>query len=97
MATYVSLINFTEKGVREIADTVKRADAFKKLAKKLGATVKDLVWTQGKYDIVAIIEAPDEATVSALFLSVAKLGNIRSQTLHAFTAAEMEKVLEKVA
>jgi uncharacterized protein with GYD domain len=97
MATYVSLVNFTEKGVREIADTVKRSDAFKKLAKKVGATVKELVWTQGKYDIVAIIEAPDDATASALFLSVARLGNIRSQTLRAFTAAEMEKVLEKVA
>jgi uncharacterized protein with GYD domain len=97
MATYISLVNFTEKGVREISDTVKRADAFKKLAKKLGATVKELVWTQGQYDIVSIIEAPDDAAASALFLSAAKLGNIRSQTLRAFTAAEMEKVLEKVA
>ena len=97
MATYISLVNFTEKGIREISDTVKRADAFKKLAKKLGATVKELVWTQGMYDIVAIIDAPDDATASALSLSVAKLGNIRSQTLHAFTAAEMEKILEKVA
>ena len=97
MATYISLVNFTEKGVREISDTVKRADAFKKLAKKLGATVKELVWTQGKYDIVAIIDAPDDATASALSLSVAKLGNIRSQTLRAFSAAEMEKILEKMA
>jgi uncharacterized protein with GYD domain len=97
MATYISLVNFTEKGVREINDTVKRSDAFKKLAKKLGATVKELLWTQGKYDIISIIEAPDDATASAIFLSVAKLGNIRSQTLRAFTAAEMEKVLEKVA
>ena len=96
MATYVSLVNLTEKGAREINDTVKRADAFKTLAKKLGATVKELVWTQGKYDIVAIVEAPDDATASAVFLSAAKLGNIRSQTLRAFTAAEMEKILEKV-
>ena len=97
MATYISLGNFTEKGARELGDTVKRADGFKKLAKKLGATVKELVWTQGKYDIVAIIEAPDDATAAAVFLNVAKLGNVRGQTLRAFTAAEMEKILEKVA
>jgi uncharacterized protein with GYD domain len=97
MATYISLVNLTEKGVREINDTVKRGDAFKKLAKKLGAIVKELVWTQGKYDIVAIVEAPDDATAAAVFLSAAKLGNIRGETLRAFTAAEMEKILEKVA
>jgi uncharacterized protein with GYD domain len=97
MGAYVSLVNFTEKGVREVADTVKRAEAFKKATKKLGATVKEVVWTLGQYDIVAIIEAPDEATATAALLSAAKLGNIRSQTLRAFTASEMEKILEKVA
>jgi len=96
MATYVSLVNFTEKGLHEVKDTVKRAEAFKALAKKLGANVKEIVWTQGAYDLVTIIDAPDAATASALMLSVSKLGNVRGQTLHGFTAAEMEKIIDKV-
>jgi uncharacterized protein with GYD domain len=97
MPTYVSLVNFTEKGLHDVKETVHRAEAFKALAKKLGANVKELVWTQGAHDIVAILEAPDAATVSAVMLSVSKLGNVRSQTLQGFTAAEMEKILDKLA
>jgi uncharacterized protein with GYD domain len=96
MATYVSLVNFTEKGLHDVKETVKRAEGFKALAKKLGANVKEIIWTQGAYDIVAIIEAPDSVTASAVMLSVSKLGNVRGQTLHGFTAAEMEKILDKV-
>ena len=97
MTTYVSLGNFTEKGLHDIKDTVKRSEAFRNLAKSVGATVKEIFWTHGAYDIVSIIEAPDDATASALALSVAKLGNIRAQTLRGFTAAEMEKILQKLA
>jgi len=96
MTTYVRLVNFTEKGLHEVKDTVKRAEAFKSLAKKHGATVKEMVWTHGPYDMVTIIDAPDDTTASALSLSDAKLGYKRVQTLRAFTAAEMEKILEKV-
>jgi uncharacterized protein with GYD domain len=58
MPTYIVLANFTEQGIRNIKDSPKRADAFKDTAKKAGATVKDLFWTLGQYDIVAIVEAP---------------------------------------
>ena len=97
MATYLSLLNFTDKGIREVKDTLKRTDAFKKMAKDHKVSVKEALWLQGQYDIATIIEAPDEATATALLLSVAKLGNVRSQTLRAFTAAELENILGKVA
>jgi uncharacterized protein with GYD domain len=97
MPTYVSLANFTEQGMKTIKDTTKRAEAFKKAAKEAGVTVKELVWTQGQYDMVSIIEGPDEIVMSAMALSVAKMGNVRGQTLRAFTAAEMDKILAKVS
>src|ERR1700722_7973081 len=97
MSTYVVLSSFTEKGVSTIKDTTKRAEDFKKAAKKAGVTVKELLWTQGQYDLVTVIEAQDESAAMALGLNVAKLGNLRSETLRAFTAVEMEKILEKVA
>jgi uncharacterized protein with GYD domain len=96
MPTYVTLSNFTEQGMKNIKDTAKRAEAFKKAAKEAGITIKELLWTQGQYDVVTVLEAPDEITASALALSVGKLGNITGRTLRAFTAAEMEKILQKV-
>ena len=95
MAIYVRLVNFTEKGFHEIKDTVKRAEAFKVLAGKHGVTVKDIIWTEGEYDMVTIIDAPDDTAASALALSEAKLGHKRVQTLRGFTAPEMRKILEK--
>jgi len=67
------------------------------MAKKSGATVKDVFWTLGQYDAVAIVEAPDDVSATALGLSVAKLGNVRTQTLRAFSAAEMKNILGKVS
>ena len=97
MPTYIVLANFTEQGMRNIHDSPKRADAFKDAAKKLGATVKDMYWTLGQYDIVAIVEAPDEVTMTALGLSTGKLGNVRTQTLRAFAPADMKNILGKVS
>lgn len=96
MATYVMLANFTEQGIRNVKDSVKRAEAFKEIAKGAGVTVKDIHWTLGAYDIVVTAEAADEAAVTALGLSLAKAGNVRTQTLRAFTAKEMSAILGKV-
>lgn len=96
MATYVVLVNFTDQGIRNVKDTRKRAEAFKEIAKKLGVTVKDVYWTLGQYDVVTILEAPDAATVTALNLSVAALGNVRTQTLAAFSAIEIGGILDKM-
>jgi uncharacterized protein with GYD domain len=66
------------------------------MAKKCGATVKDLYWAQGQYDIVTILEAPDDLSATALSLSVGALGNIRTQTLRAFSAADMQGIIGKM-
>jgi uncharacterized protein with GYD domain len=97
MATYVTLANFTDQGIRNVKESPRRVEAFKNAAKQFGCTVKDVLWTQGQYDFVVTFEAPDDAMASALILSVSKLGNVTGQTLRAYTAAEMEKILEKVA
>jgi uncharacterized protein with GYD domain len=97
MATYVTLYNFTEQGLKNIKDSVKRTEAAKKAAAANGMTVKEVLWLQGPYDIVVISEASDETKANAFALSTLKVGNVRGQTLRAFTAAEMEKILEQVA
>jgi uncharacterized protein with GYD domain len=96
MPTYVTLSNFTHQGMVNIKDTTKRAEAFKNLAIQLGCTVREIYWTQGQYDAVMILDAPDDAAVTALAMSVGKLGNIRTNTLRAFTAAELAPILDKL-
>ena len=97
MPTYVTLASFTEQGIRNAKDTLKRADAFKEMAKKHGVTVKDIYWTQGRYDIVTITEASDDISATALSLSIGALGNIRTETLRAFSASDMETIIGKMA
>ena len=97
MATYVVLANFTDQGVRNAKDSPKRGEAFKEMAKKHGATVKEMFWTQGSYDMVTIVEAPDDASFTALALSLGALGNVRTQSLRAFSAAEMKAIVGKMA
>ena len=96
MAIYIVLSNFTDQGIKAVKDTTKRAEAFRTLAKQNGVTIKDLYWTLGSYDVVAIMDAPDEMTVTALELSLAKAGNVRTQTMRGFSADEMGKILERV-
>jgi len=96
MATYIVLGQFTDQGIRNVRESTKRAEAFKELAKRAGATVKDVYWTLGAYDIVTIVEAPDDAAVTALLLSVGTLGNVRTQSLRAFSADEMGRILSKL-
>ena len=97
MATYIALLDYTEQGIRNIQESPKRADAFGDLAAGLGCTIKDLFWTSGAHDGVLILEAPDDETVSALFLSLGKTGNVRTQTLRAYGRAEMEGIIAKMS
>ena len=96
MATYCVLGSFTEQGVRNAKDSPKRADAFKARAKKSGVNVQEVYWAQGQYDIVAILEAADDLAVTSVALSVGALGNVRTQTLRLFSAADMKKIIEKM-
>jgi uncharacterized protein with GYD domain len=96
MATFIVLGNFTDQGIRNVKETTKRAETFKAAAKKAGANVKELYWTMGQYDLVTVVEAPDEETATSLLLSAGALGNIRSQTLRGFSAEEMGKIIGKM-
>ena len=96
MPTFVVLAHFTDQGIRAASESPKRADAFKAMAKKVGATVKEFLWTLGSYDMVTIIEAPDVEAITALSLSIGKLGNVRTLTLRAFNEAEMKGIVKKV-
>jgi uncharacterized protein with GYD domain len=96
MATYVVLSKFTDQGIRSAKDSPKRAEAFRRMAETFGASVKELFWTQRRYDIVAIIEAPDEISATALNLSIGALGNVRTESLRAFSAAEMLTIANKM-
>jgi uncharacterized protein with GYD domain len=95
MATYVTLIKFTEQGVKHFKDTCKRAADFKASAKKLGIEVKDQYWCLGAFDGVIVFEAPDDEIATAAMLSLSALHNVSTQTMRSFTAAEMGKVLAK--
>ena len=96
MVTYIVLATFTDQGIKNVKDSPKRAEAFKQMAKTFGATVKDIFWTQGRYDIVTVIEAPDEFSATALNLSLSALGNIRIESLRAFSAADMATIVGKM-
>ena len=96
MATYIMLASFTDQGIRNVKDTTKRADAFRELAKGSGATIKDIYWTLGQFDIVAIADAPDETVMTALGLALGKSGNVRTQTMRAFSQTDMGAILAKV-
>jgi uncharacterized protein with GYD domain len=96
MQTYILLVNFTDQGMRNIKDTVSRAHAFEAMAKKSGANLKVLCWTIGRYDVVAVFEAPDDESATALSFSASSLGNTRAEILRAFSFEEMGKILAKM-
>jgi uncharacterized protein with GYD domain len=97
MATYIVLNTFTEQGIRSVKDTVSRADAVRDMARKFGVTVKDIYWTLGEYDVVALFEANDDASMTAFSLALGAQGNVRTQMLRALNREEMRGVLAKMA
>jgi uncharacterized protein with GYD domain len=96
VATYIALVNFTDQGVRHIRQTTERGKALVKAASNLGIRIKDIHWTLGAFDAVFTAESPDDETITAFTLSIASLGNIRTQTLRAFSADEMNRILDKI-
>lgn len=96
MASYILLANYSEQGLKSIKDTVKRTQAGRELAKKAGITMQASYWTLGQYDVVAMFEAADDESMTAFALSIAKLGNVKTQTLRAFSAKEMTAILGKM-
>jgi len=97
MATYVTLIKFTEQGAKSSKDTCKRAAEFKANVRKLGVEVKEQYWCMGTYDGVIIFDAPDDETATAGMLSLSSANNVTTQTMRSFTAAEMGKILGRAS
>jgi uncharacterized protein with GYD domain len=81
METYVMLLNFTDQGIRNVNDIALRVETVRELAKSLSVTVKNIFWTLGQYDMIAIVDARDEISATALTLSIGKAGTKRTQTL----------------
>jgi uncharacterized protein with GYD domain len=96
MAMYVSLLQFTEQGIRNVKDTIKRSAAATADAEKMGLKVTDAFWTMGAYDVVLLLDAPNEAAMTAFTLKLGSLGNVKTQTMRAFSRKEMEAILAKV-
>ena len=95
MATFVSLVNWTDQGIKSFRDSGKRADAFAEAVQQKGGSVKAIYWTLGEYDIVAITEAPDAETATAVLLQVGSLGNTRTTTLEAFDRDAFDRIVAK--
>jgi len=95
MATYITLLQFTDQGVRNVKDTTKRAASAAEIAAQMGVKFTDLFWTLGQHDLAILAEAPDDETMTAVMLKIAALGNVKSQTMRAFRAKEMESILKR--
>ena len=93
MSTYVWLVNWTDLGIRSVKETTKRAKAFKENAEKMGVTIKEIFWTIGRYDLVLVINAPNDETIRLLALGLGMGGNARTETLKAISAQEMDQIL----
>ncbi len=96
MATYIVLFNFTDQGIRNVKQSPERGKAAIAAGEKLGIKTKDIYWTMGAYDLVAIVDAPNDEAMTTRALSMSSQGNVRTQTMRAYSADEMEKILANV-
>ena len=96
MPHYVCLVTFTQEGLKNLKSTTKRAKAFSEKLENKGIKILNTFWTVGRYDLVHIIEAPDDESAASLAFSMGALGNFRTETLKAFDIDEMEKILDTV-
>lgn len=93
MATYIILFRFTQQGIKNIKESPDRVDAAKQTFRAMGAEVKEFYSVMGKYDTVLVVEAPDDETIAKLTLAIGSLGNVRTETLRAFTEDEYRKII----
>jgi uncharacterized protein with GYD domain len=96
MPTYVVLMNWTDQGVKADKETVHRRDQADALAQKHGARIEQVYWTMGHHDVVAIVEAPDDESVTAMMLELATAGNLRTATLRAFDHDQMQAIIQRL-
>ncbi len=97
MPTFVSLINWTDQGVRTFSDTVNRSNAVADAAKRMGGSLEHVYWTVGQYDLVTVSEFPDDEAATAFLLGLSSQGNVRTQTLRAYGADEMTRIIGRTS
>ncbi|SRR6266508_672403 len=95
MPTYVSLVNWTEQGVKNFRDTVRRAEDVRGLIEKNGGQLRQLLWTLGEYDLVSVADFPDDETATAVLLEIGAGGNVRTKTMKAFDAEQMIAIIQR--
>jgi uncharacterized protein with GYD domain len=96
MPTYVVLMNWTDQGVRTVKDTVQRREQADALAERHGTRIEQVYWTVGPYDLVTILDAPDDESVTAVMLELSSAGNLRTTTLRAYDREEMSGILQRL-
>ncbi len=98
MPTYVLLVNWTDQGIRNVRETVQRADrgVLEQLKQKYGTQVERIYWTVGPYDVVVIVEAPDDESATAALLEIGSAGNLRTTTLRAYDREEMSGIIGRL-
>jgi len=96
MPKYVILINWTDQGVKNVKDNIKRAKAFEIAIENVGGKSNGIYYTLGKHDLVAIVEAPTDEAIASVMFSTGSLGNVRTKTLKAFSTSEVASIIEKL-
>ena len=96
MPTYITLVKWTEQGVRNVKDTVTRTEQVRAAAEKAGGRLLGVWWTQGAYDVVTVSEWPDDESASVASLTLGMAGNARTETMRAYTQEEMQRILQKL-
>jgi uncharacterized protein with GYD domain len=96
MPRYIALVSFTDQGIRDIKNSIKRADVVKKIAAKHKVKIRDIHWTMGRYDIVVLFDAPSDAAMSAFTLENAQRGNVRTETFRAYTQEEFANIIKAI-
>ena len=93
MGTYISLVNWTDQGIKSVKDSPGRLDGARQLAKKHGCQMTQFFMTIGPYDMVAMLEAPDDESAAKFSLALASSGNVRTTTLKAFSEDAYRKII----
>lgn len=90
---YVVMYRMTEQGRRHAKDIVHHARSIREVNETAGFNVLGVYYTQGQYDMVAIVEAPSEEAMLTGLFAVAGEGNVVSETLRAYTPDEVQRAI----
>ena len=97
MPSYILLVNWTDQGIKNMKDSARRAEAFETAIEKAGGKSIGLYYTLGKHDVVAIVEAPNDKAIASVLYRTGSLGNVRTETLKAFSMSEASDIIEKIS